>query len=202
MNLLLLKQELSQLHHNFAEGELAYLALTSKADIPIRDRLAFQLQKRLSADRQNLLCARDWRDIDIAIMKDFTNPSTLIICKSGYTVDESSANASMQGFYPRKLFGDMQKAKELGQSNTNLLGVLFYTHLNKAVDTKLKHIVKYDNAINRAFAVEKEQQIASQAVASVTNFWANHKIQNESGIIPAGVCWDIRVDIHFWVVSL
>lgn len=52
---------------SFALNELAHLALTSKAEGPIRDRLAFALRSQLAGD--GLVVAREWRRIDIAVLR-------------------------------------------------------------------------------------------------------------------------------------
>ncbi len=47
------------------DGELAYLALTSKPELPVRDRLAFALHQTL---RGPYLVAREWARVDLAIL--------------------------------------------------------------------------------------------------------------------------------------
>lgn len=53
------------------EGELAYLALTSKPEFAIRDRLAFELHKRLFPE---YIVAREWKRIDMAILRNEDQP--------------------------------------------------------------------------------------------------------------------------------
>ena len=51
---------------SFAAGELAYLALTSKVELPIRDRLAWCLHTSLP----NRVVAREWKRCDLAVLDD------------------------------------------------------------------------------------------------------------------------------------
>ncbi|MGW7468613.1 hypothetical protein ACWGJT_29120 [Streptomyces xantholiticus] len=49
--------------HAYAPGELAYLALTSQIENPIRDRVAYQLHLRLQGTR--LDAGREWTGVDV-----------------------------------------------------------------------------------------------------------------------------------------
>ena len=53
------------------KGELAYLALTSKPEFAIRDRLAFELHKQLFPE---YIVAREWKRIDMAILRNEDQP--------------------------------------------------------------------------------------------------------------------------------
>jgi hypothetical protein len=79
-----LKNALAHIGDSFEENELAYLALTSKAELPIRDRLAFNLHKRFWKDE--IVVTREWQRTDLALLK---NNEPLLICelKAGYTFD-------------------------------------------------------------------------------------------------------------------
>lgn len=58
---------LSSLNHvieRFEKNELAYLALTSKIEFPIRDKWAFLLHEKLSPT--GIIVAREWKWIDLA----------------------------------------------------------------------------------------------------------------------------------------
>jgi len=46
------------------ESELAYYALTSKPECPVRDKLAYALQVRLAP---SLVVDREWRRVDLAV---------------------------------------------------------------------------------------------------------------------------------------
>jgi hypothetical protein len=57
---------LSEAGSSFEANELAYLALTSKVELPIRDRVAWHLQLTLGDD---YVVSREWRRADIAVLR-------------------------------------------------------------------------------------------------------------------------------------
>jgi hypothetical protein len=80
----LLYEEIERLPELFEVDELAYLALTSKIELPIRDRLAFALYKRLD----QRLVAREWKRVDLAVLgTDGSTPELLLEAKALYTFD-------------------------------------------------------------------------------------------------------------------
>ena len=67
---------------SFEPGELSYLALTSKPEHVIRDRLAWALSKLGSR------VAREWSSrIDLAVLDDEGNPLSALEAKATYTHD-------------------------------------------------------------------------------------------------------------------
>lgn len=74
----------------FKKNELAYLALTSKIELPFRDRLAFQIHKHFERQTQPMRCAsREWKRFDLAILEN-GEPSCLIELKAMYAFDAFS----------------------------------------------------------------------------------------------------------------
>src|SRR5690348_7326338 len=69
----------------FALGELAYLALTSKIEHPIRDRMAFYLHSKFSG--AGSIVAREWKRVDLAVIASDGKPSCLVELKACYTFD-------------------------------------------------------------------------------------------------------------------
>ena len=63
-----LKQALLNIDKLFGKNELAYLALTSKIENPIRDKIAVYLNNKLY--EKDILIAREWKRTDIAAIKN------------------------------------------------------------------------------------------------------------------------------------
>ena len=63
-----LLQGLADAGTSFEQGELAYLAVTSKVELPVRDRFAWELHRRL--EDRSLLVAREWRRADLAVVRE------------------------------------------------------------------------------------------------------------------------------------
>ncbi len=68
---------------SFEPDELAYLTLTSKPELPLRDRLAWALTK--AGHR----VAREWKRTDLAIMNGKGEPLALVELKAAHTCDVS-----------------------------------------------------------------------------------------------------------------
>ncbi|WP_139306530.1 hypothetical protein [Nocardioides exalbidus] len=64
-----LAMTLASLSYDFADDELAYLALTGDAFRPVRDRIAWRLQQELG---EEYVVARTWRRSDIAVLTGAT----------------------------------------------------------------------------------------------------------------------------------
>ena len=79
-----LKQALLNIDKLFGKNELAYLALTSKIENPIRDKIAVYLNNKLY--EKDILIAREWKRTDIAAIKNGVAVS-LIEIKAMYTFD-------------------------------------------------------------------------------------------------------------------
>ena len=52
----ILIQSLEQVVDEFGKDELAFLALTTKIELPLRDRLAYVLYKKLKAHKIKFIC--------------------------------------------------------------------------------------------------------------------------------------------------
>lgn len=68
----------------FQTNELAYLSLTTKIELPFRDRLAYSLFKEL--DAKNIIVSREWKRTDLALLQNGL-PSVLIELKAMYSFD-------------------------------------------------------------------------------------------------------------------
>jgi hypothetical protein len=80
----ILDDEMKKIAISFNENELAYLALTSKIEFPIRDKLAYNLYKKLWG--QGIIVAREWRRSDLAFL-DGGEPVFICELKAAYTFD-------------------------------------------------------------------------------------------------------------------
>jgi len=92
---------------SFSQGELAYLAPTSKAERPVQDRLAWTLHTRLPG----LGVSREWKATDIAVLTaDAKSPVALLEIKAMYSFDlaQNQQNAAV---YPQLMRSDLAKAQ-------------------------------------------------------------------------------------------
>ena len=190
----ILKDTISSVAHDFKENELAYLALTSKIEQPLRDRWAFKLSQKLSG---KAIVSREWMRTDIAILKE-ANPVALIELKAMYTFDAALDKDEISGFI-EKMEKDEIKAKKLTNQHTQIYTVLLATHPKSIIPIELDGIVKYRAGINRAIktfdSATNVQEIAKEAVYN--------KFKNKntiaSGIISGGSAFNIGTEVLYWI---
>src|SRR5215218_1528708 len=105
-----LRSELSTIDRRFDVDELAFLALTSKMELPLRDRLAYVLFRRLP----QFLVAREWRRVDLAVLApgDPPVPKMLLEAKALYTFDLVGDDAWIRR-YPDKVERDVKKLRAI-----------------------------------------------------------------------------------------
>lgn len=81
-------KSLNEIERYFKKDELAYLSLTTKNEIQIRDRLVYIINLKI---RDDLIASREWKRVDLAILqKEDKNPLALIEVKSMYSFDAMS----------------------------------------------------------------------------------------------------------------
>lgn len=131
---------------SFAENELAYLALTSKVEHPIRDRVAWALHSTLTTH----FVAREWRRCDLAILETNGSPAALVEAKAMYSYDAVSDRkmAAYRGW----MVSDIAKANKLASgSSAEVFVLLLVTHVVGLPDAP-DGVVKYRRHIERATA--------------------------------------------------
>ena len=137
---------LSEVGSSFEANELAYLALTSKVELPIRDRLAWHLQFALGDE---YVVSREWRRADIAVLRQ-NAPLVQVEAKAMYAFDLLSAKSRAK--YLAKLTSDGHKMASLAPSCDAYLLALV-THVDGSIATHLRqHVVKYSSGIRGALS--------------------------------------------------
>jgi hypothetical protein len=200
---LVLRAELGELDTRFAPDELAFLALTSKVERPICDRLAFSLSRRL---KESFLVAREWSPsaVDLAVLsrEAAQSPRVLLELKSWYTFD-------LVGRTVDRVVGDASKdrTKLLGlaglPSSAQLFVLVLATHPLAVIGPDLAQVAKYwpapSRAITRLGSADEVARRASDNLApKLLELGAVH-----AGTIEAGEAYGV----HFrsdtgWLVLL
>jgi hypothetical protein len=148
---------ISNIASNFQVNELAYLALTSKIELPLRDRIAFELHKKFSDT--HLIC-REWKSkesksskrVDIAIVdKSNFKPVCLIELKAQSVVRYEKE-------FTRHLINDLIKIRDISQ-NDNV--ELYYIYFNNVINCEqvfeeiYQYSVKYLTHLNKSISTKK-----------------------------------------------
>jgi hypothetical protein len=187
---------LSAVAASFARNELAYLALTSKAELPIRDRLAWRLQEALG---EAYVVSREWRRADIAVLRRDV-PLLQIEAKAMYAFDVLSTTSRAK--YLAKLTSDGLKMAALAPNSAAYLLALI-TYVDGPTATHLrKHVVKYSGGIRAAIAKEGSP---AAVMARARSLWEADLERFTSPFVrlalDGGVMWEMHVEIDAFVIG-
>lgn len=153
------------------DNYLAYLALTSKPELQIRDVLAWSLYQELTPD---FVVAREWTPsggpgggrTDLAIVTPDGSPVVLLEAKSFMTFDAVIARNLDR--YLTYLEKDRDKARTIS-SDAALILLLISAHVADGVPPHLDRVVKYRSAINRSLRVRTATDLANEAHRTIVN---------------------------------
>ncbi len=194
----IINSSLKQTIKEFGKNELAFLALTTKIELPLRDRWAYVLFNKLS--KSDFIVSREWKRTDIAIINK-GKPSSLIEIKALYTFNA----VNTKGFYKKqinRLQDDENKASKLASKGTDIYTVLFATHPLFIVPHKLEGIVKYIPGISMAFEKCKNaNNIKKIAIGRIKEeFKRKGKNLITEGTLKAGSAFGIETEIIYWIL--
>jgi hypothetical protein len=201
----MLTAALAKAVESFAQGELAYLALTSKPELALRDRLAWVLH----GEFPDLVIAREWkapsapgRDrTDLAVL-DASGGRALALLEAtaGYSFDFAGPDRHTVREYTDKVAGDLDKARlAAGEQAVARYALMLLTH-PCGVPARLPGVIKYLDRIERAVRRRTAQDLWALAEHTATTtlrvFGAVH-----SGCLPAGRAFDVEVQIGYWLIG-
>lgn len=195
---------LAGLDSTFHPDELAYLAATSKVEGPIRDRLAYELHRKIEPSS---LVHREWRDpkkngwIDIAITDETNHPRCLIEMKA-------HSGATFEAGYSEKIGKDLVKLYKAAEDDTELYEIFLFNHLyfQTALDPKYENVIKY-------FALQKHASRMNSFAIDVSNYtkahWERHLTNNQLSLAKThpgirmigGNYQEMPVAVHVYVVG-
>jgi len=133
---------LKDFHRAFAADELAYLLLTSRSELHLRDKLAFKLYSKFPKK----LIAREWKHIDLAVIEK-NQPKALIEIKLAHT---AGILRKKDGSFItlEKLMEDIENAKDFALKETEIYGVLFLIHANYSAKQNQATYAKRNHTTN------------------------------------------------------
>ena len=184
--------------HEFQPDELAYLSLTTKIELPFRDRWAYSMFKEFK--ETNTVVSREWKRTDLALLEN-GSPSALIELKAMYSFDAALKPNDIAGFTDA-MSRDEEKAKQLAEKNTEIYTVLLATHPEKNIDSSLSGIVKYDNGINKAIKLLKSSNAVKDKAIKAVNLNMNKRNIILQGELNAGNAFGIDTVILYWIVKV
>lgn len=171
--------------------ELAYLALTSKPEAQIRDRLAYRLHRQL-ADR-DVIVAREWKRTDLAILDRAEKPLALVEAKALLSAD-LLYDRRIEKWHAR-VRADIDKASECAKEahapDAEIYALVIATNVLTEVRVDQRWFVKYGVRLRQVTSWED----------------ASHRLR---GLLPraapprehsfgAGEAFGIRVEVTTWL---
>lgn len=174
---------------SFAKDELAYLALTSKVESPIRDRLAFALHSMLG--ESGFIVAREWQRIDLAVFRG-PEPVALVEIKATYTFD---------GFTPEyqdALRDDYTKCRRKGITGGQIFTLLVATHPHGEPTVAAEGVIKYAHKIRRSLAKYGSHEAVAKANAAKIESWRRAEVLDQ-GRLNGGEAFGVPVSVYYWL---
>lgn len=192
----ILNKSLVAVASDFRENELAYLALTTKIEHPIRDRWAFRLHEMSSG---KFIVSREWKRTDLALLED-TAPRALIELKAMYTFDAALDKNGISGF-TQAMRADELKAAKLANERTQIYTVLLATHPKSIIPEDLEGVVKYRHGINKALRrYGSAESVLKEAAGAIENKFIGKNVVS-LGCFTAGKAFGIETDVLFWSIK-
>ncbi len=183
---------------SFAPNELAYLALTSKVELPLRDRLAWSLHTSLWPE---YVVAREWRRTDLAVLHRDSPaaPVMLLEAKAMYSFDGCTERGCAQ--YEAYVRSDQAKASALAGCNTSVFLLLLATHPEGAPDPSVRDIIKYSSGITRAKRHFPEPDEVREVCLDRMTPIMEALGRTVRGSLHAGRSFNLEVTIDYWLVQ-
>lgn len=191
----ILISSLSTLDSEFQPNELAYLALTTKIELPVRDRWAFRLYRELS---DGYTVSREWRRTDLAILSH-NGPKALIELKAMYTFDAALDPEGIGGFCDA-MESDEHKALKLADGSGAIYTVLLATHPKGQVDRELERVVKYRQGLNRALKIHGSEEEVARLAEHAVDSRLEGKYVIAKGVLSGGEAFGVATDVYYWLV--
>lgn len=184
------------LDQRFRPGELAYLALTSKVELPLRDRLAFGLHERLWPEA---VVAREHPvRTDLAILTPDGAPRLLLEAKAFYSFD--AARDPEWNKYRQRVVDDVAKAHRVAIESTEVFALAIVTH-PLVVGRTPPGVIKYEPGVAHALMTHgtaaKVLELADENLRTgMASLGPVH-----SGAIDAGQAMNVDVQLVWYLIG-
>jgi hypothetical protein len=196
----LLLGEMGRLSVAFDEDELAYLAITSKVENPIRDRLAYGLHRALWP---RAVVAREWFRTDLAILSPTTPPRALALVEAKATMTFDLAYGMDDAHWvARAVRRDLEKSARLAIDGTEIFALVIVVHPDSPLPPSLgANIVKYLPGVARAFRTfQTAAKIRALAARSLrANFSSLGPLSR--GSMSGGSAFGVGVSLDWWLLG-
>jgi len=189
-----LLQALEESGRSFERGELAYLAVTSKMEFPVRDRFAWALHQLL--EDRSLLVAREWKRADMAVVRE-GDAVAIIESTALYAFDVLREPGLHK--YRAKVIGDLAKAAALAP-HADAYALVLCTHVLGEIAPQLRRwVVKYSSGI--IGAAKSHGNTGQEAARQRLGDELSQLGPSDRSEIPNGSVWGLDVIVDAWLVG-
>ena len=190
---------LTEVQGDFSAGELAYLALTSKVELPVRDRLAFRLSQQLP---EGLFVAREWRRVDLAVLEEGPEalPRMLLEAKALYSFDLVGP-PKWATRYPDLVERDVAKLRAMGSMPVDVQAfvLVLATHPVTEISASLRHIAKYATGVAKAVQLMGDPDaVAAEARQRLLGHLRALGPVRE-GKMNGGTAYGVEINVLYWL---
>lgn len=188
-----LAMTLASLSYDFADDELAYLTLTSRGGVPVRDRISWRLQQELD---ETYVVARGWRRADIAVLARDT-PVLQVATRALPAPDVLDPGARAE--HVAALVADGLRMTSVAPDSSAYLLALM-THVDGTVPDHLaEHVVKH--AVDTVSAGDDDTSVADRArklwEAELGRFgWPSTRFT-----VGGGSLWGLAVEMDAYLIG-
>ncbi len=188
----IIEKVLSELAGEFSPNELAYLGLTGKVELQVRDKLAYVLHRDYLNKGFDAV-AREWKLVDLALMLE-EEPQVLIEAKAMYVGDFLTSSWNK---FVTSMHKDLAKCQKLSP-NTPFLTLLVATEITTPVPNSPQ--IKYQSVCNKPFNDGRTaEQLVEQYKTCVGSLFPN--VESKYGRWEAGEAYGISVRVHYWLLA-
>ncbi len=187
---------ISTISASFCTNELAYLSLTQKIELPIRDKLAYRLQSTLDQEYANAIVCREWYRTDIAIF-DENELVCALEAKAIYSFDIIKNGKKHN--YPVLIEKDLDKAQEVARKRGHLVkpySLLIATHPEELPHCRYCKAVKYYGGLKR---YTNDRNNFSRCHKELKSRMAGYRIAGSHNL-SAGRAFGVDVSLFVWLL--
>ena len=193
---------MKSLGREFSENELAYLAIPSKIEHQIRDRLAYSLHQNFT-DSRGIFIAREWpnrrtkirkwlKRVDLTIIDD-SKPRLFLEAKAMYAFNFWTNYRFTVLRNIQKELTDLENNYPGG--NVEKLALVLATDCDGAPDRSLDDIFKYGPSLRR---YHKNRRSESEIHGAAKDLFSEFETFSK-GKIPGGNAFGMNANVYYWL---
>ena len=184
-------------HLGFNKDDLAYLAMASKVEHPVRDRLALKLRSEF------LAVGREFNRADLVAFDQLGIPTLVVELKAMHTSFVTSP--AKVDWCAVQIKHVLDSAARKVKAEVEALAVLLGTHLHDVPDGLPEGVVKYAGEIRNALKMHRgnERAVREECDRVVRDRLAGlsgARVQKR-GTIGQGSAYGVKVAVDYWVFS-